>query len=46
MRVLIVDDERAARERLVRLLGGLGVEVAGEAADGERVPSTAPGVRG
>ena len=36
MRVLIVDDEPLARERLRRLLGELpGYEVAGEAADGE-----------
>ena len=34
MRVLIVDDERAARQRLARLLADLDVEVAGEAADG------------
>jgi DNA-binding LytR/AlgR family response regulator len=34
MRVLIVDDEGAARRRLVRLLEDLDVEVAGEAADG------------
>ncbi len=34
-RVLIVDDERPARERLQRLLGGLeGVSVCGEAGDG------------
>ena len=34
MRVLIVDDEAAARRRLARLLEELGVEIAGEAADG------------
>jgi DNA-binding LytR/AlgR family response regulator len=34
MRVLIVDDERAARERLAALLAELGVEVAGEADNG------------
>jgi two-component system LytT family response regulator len=35
MRTLIVDDEAPARERLVRLLAGVGgVELAGEAADG------------
>src|SRR5580765_8193280 len=34
MRVLIVDDEGAARQRLARLLADLDVEVAGEAADG------------
>jgi DNA-binding LytR/AlgR family response regulator len=34
MRVLIVDDEAAARERLARLLEGLDVEVVVEAADG------------
>jgi len=34
MRVLIVDDEPAARERLARMLAELDVEVAGEAADG------------
>ena len=34
-RVLIVDDELPARERLRRLLGGMeGIEIAGEAADG------------
>lgn len=36
MKVLVVDDEAPARRRLVRMLGRLdGVEVAGEAADGE-----------
>lgn len=36
MRVLVVDDEAPARRRLVRMLGRLGgVEVVGEAADGE-----------
>ena len=36
MRVLVVDDERRARERLLRLLKEMhGVELAGEAADGE-----------
>ena len=35
MRVLIVDDERRARERLVRLLTAFeGVTIAGEAANG------------
>lgn len=35
MKVLVVDDERPARERLVRLLGEIsGIEVAGEAANG------------
>jgi two-component system LytT family response regulator len=34
MRVLVVDDEAAARQRLVRLLADCDVEVAGEAADG------------
>lgn len=35
IRVLIVDDELPARERLRRLLGGMeGVEIAGEAVDG------------
>ena len=34
MRVLIVDDEPAARRRLATLLGELDVEVAGEASDG------------
>jgi DNA-binding LytR/AlgR family response regulator len=34
MRVLIVDDETAARQRLARLLAALDVEVAGEAPDG------------
>lgn len=35
IRVLIVDDELPARERLRRLLGGIdGVEIVGEAADG------------
>jgi DNA-binding LytR/AlgR family response regulator len=34
MRVLIVDDEAAARRRMARLLEELGVEIAGEAADG------------
>jgi DNA-binding LytR/AlgR family response regulator len=34
VRVLIVDDEQAARQRLVRLLADLDVEIAGEAADG------------
>lgn len=34
MRILIVDDEPAARRRLVRMLGELGAEVAGEAANG------------
>ncbi len=35
MRVLVADDERIARERLVRMLGRIaGVEVAGEAKDG------------
>jgi two-component system LytT family response regulator len=37
IRVLIVDDEQTARERLRHLLGPIpGVEVAGEAADGEQ----------
>jgi two-component system response regulator AlgR len=35
MRVLIVDDETAARDRLRALLGELDVEVAGEAVEGE-----------
>lgn len=36
MRVLVVDDERIARERLVRMLRRIeGVEVAGQAADAE-----------
>lgn len=36
MRVLVVDDEAPARRRLVRMLGRLGgIEVVGEAADGE-----------
>lgn len=34
MRVLIVDDEPAARRRLVRMAGELGAEVVGEAANG------------
>jgi two-component system response regulator AlgR len=34
MRLLIVDDEPAARERLVTLLAALDVEVVGEASDG------------
>jgi DNA-binding LytR/AlgR family response regulator len=34
MRVLIADDETAARERLKQLLADLDIEVAGEAADG------------
>lgn len=34
MRILIVDDEPAARRRLVRMAGELGVEVVGEAANG------------
>lgn len=34
MRILIVDDEPAARRRLVRIAGELGVEVVGEAANG------------
>ena len=34
MRVLIVDDETAARRRLATLLEELGVEIVGEAADG------------
>ena len=34
MRVLIADDEAAARERLKQLLADLDIEVAGEAADG------------
>jgi DNA-binding LytR/AlgR family response regulator len=34
MRVLIVDDEAAARRRLASLLEELGIEIAGEAADG------------
>jgi DNA-binding LytR/AlgR family response regulator len=34
MRVLIVDDEAAARRRLATLLEDLGVEIAGEASDG------------
>lgn len=37
MRVLVVDDEAPARRRLVRMLGRMpGVEVVGEAADGEQ----------
>lgn len=35
MRILIVDDEAAARSRLARLVEDLGFEIAGEAADGE-----------
>lgn len=36
MRALVVDDEPIARRRLVRMLGRIpGIEVAGEAADGE-----------
>ena len=35
MRILIVDDEAAARGRLARLVEELGFEIAGEAADGE-----------
>lgn len=34
MRVLIVDDEPAARRRLARMVGELGAEVVGEAANG------------
>ena len=34
MRILIVDDEPAARRRLVRMAGELGAEVVGEAANG------------
>ena len=35
MRVLVVDDERRARERLIRILRGmLGIDVAGEASNG------------
>jgi len=49
MRILIVDDEPVARERLRRLLAGMpGVEVAGEAADGvealERIAALKPDV--
>lgn len=48
-RVLIVDDEQPARERLRRLLGGLeSIEIAGEAADGltaiERIRDLQPDV--
>ena len=35
MRILIVDDEAAARSRLARVVEELGFEIAGEAADGE-----------
>lgn len=47
MKVLVVDDEAPARERLCRLLAGIpGVQVAGEAANGrealERVAELAP----
>lgn len=35
MRILIVDDEPAARSRLARLVEELGFEIVGEAADGE-----------
>jgi two-component system LytT family response regulator len=34
MRLIVVDDEAAARRRIVRLAEGAGVEVVGEAADG------------
>ncbi len=48
MRVLIVDDEIAARQRLAALLAELDVEVVGEAADGvaalERIRALAPDV--
>ncbi len=49
IRVLIVDDELPARERLRRLLGGIeGVEIAGEAVDGitaiEKIALLRPGV--
>jgi two-component system, LytTR family, response regulator AlgR len=36
LRVLIVDDEQPARERLRTLLADMGVEIAGEAATGEQ----------
>jgi two-component system response regulator AlgR len=48
MRVLIVDDEPAARQRLTTLLADLDVEVVGEAGDGvmalERIRELAPDV--
>jgi len=48
MRVLIVDDEIAARQRLAALLAELDVEVVGEASDGvsalERIRALAPDV--
>lgn len=34
MRVLLVDDEKLARDRLARMLGELGVEVVGQASNG------------
>lgn len=35
IRAVVIDDEAPARDRMRDLLGGVGVEVAGEAADGE-----------
>ena len=46
VRALIVDDEEPARERLRRLLAGSGLEIVGEAADGQealaRIEAVAP----
>jgi serine phosphatase RsbU (regulator of sigma subunit) len=46
IRAVIVDDEAPARERLRRLLSGTGVEIVGEAGDGEeaiaRIDALAP----
>jgi len=37
IRIMLVDDEQAARERLRQMLGAIqGIEIVGEAADGER----------
>ena len=46
MKVLIVDDERPARDRLARLLRGVpDIEIAGEAADGIAALEAIPAVR-
>ena len=46
MRILVVDDEQPARERLKRLLDGIeGVELVGEAEEGPQDPCAVPGAR-